>query len=188
MTAPDQVPGVLDTEGLFKHNPGLMRVLPSDRLVDPLNLQPDDIDINDIARSLSRQCRYNGHVGGFLSVARHAVWVAELVMDETGDPQLALEALHHDDAEAYLSDMIRPLKHGPLGGIFREAEERAEQVIFAKFGLTYPLRDEIKAIDSLAGHLEINFRRDSWDSQPWVDERLYLLSHEALTAMREDGL
>jgi hypothetical protein len=59
----------------------------------------------DIARSLSMQCRFNGHVSSFYSVAQHSVHVSRLVTQ-----RYAREALLHDASEAYLGDVIRPLK------------------------------------------------------------------------------
>lgn len=79
------------------------------RLVDPLDLTPEDVCVEDIAHHLSQTCRFNGAPPIFYSVAEHAVHVAGLVEYHAG-PVAALVALHHDDAEAYLGDQIRPVK------------------------------------------------------------------------------
>ena len=42
----------------------------------PLDPDPQDIDIVDIAHSLAMQCRYNGHTDRFYSVAEHCVHVS----------------------------------------------------------------------------------------------------------------
>ncbi|MXD28350.1 hypothetical protein FQZ90_27260, partial [Escherichia coli] len=58
-------------------------------------INKDDIDINDIAVSLSNICRFAGHLSHFYSVAPHAVLCSQLVPQ-----QLALQALIHDATEA----------------------------------------------------------------------------------------
>lgn len=65
----------------------------------------DMVKIEDIAHSLSMQCRYNGHIKHFYSVAEHCVNCSLLV-----DPEFALQALLHDASEAYLSDLPSPVK------------------------------------------------------------------------------
>jgi len=40
----------------------------------------DDIDINDIAHSLSKLCRFAGHTKKFYSVAEHCVHVSNVLV------------------------------------------------------------------------------------------------------------
>ncbi|HHN9377252.1 TPA: hypothetical protein ACP685_004215 [Escherichia coli] len=42
-------------------------------------INKDDIDINDIAVSLSNICRFAGHLSHFYSVAQHAVLCSQLI-------------------------------------------------------------------------------------------------------------
>jgi len=90
--------------------------------------EPDMIDIRDIAHSLSLQCRFMGHVETFYSVAEHSVAVSCIV-----DKENALAALLHDAAEAYLSDIPRPIKK--LLPQYMELEEQVSQAIYSKFFL-----------------------------------------------------
>ena len=77
----------------------------SGRKLDLRDIQPKDIDIFDIAHSLSRQCRFSGHCVEFYSVAQHSLRVAALLPTE-----LKMVGLLHDAAEAYLGDITRPVK------------------------------------------------------------------------------
>ncbi len=114
-----------------------------DHYVEPLNMQPEDIDIEDIAHSLARLCRYNGHCGGFISVARHSIWVAQHLEPEG----LGLWGLLHDAPEAYLGDMTRPVKKQPSMHEFVEADDRLEEVIARRFNLPYPMPQSVHDAD-----------------------------------------
>ena len=92
-----------------------------------LDPQPDEIDIVDIAHSLSLTCRFSGHCREFYSVAEHSIRVAEIVPLE-----LRLQALLHDAAEAYITDIPRPIKRA-FG--LRSCEERILHKILAKYGI-----------------------------------------------------
>ncbi len=76
------------------------------KFVNPLELKPEDIDIRDIAHSLSLQCRFNGHCDIFYSVAEHCIRVSGLLKGR--DNQLT--GLLHDATEAYMADIARPVK------------------------------------------------------------------------------
>jgi hypothetical protein len=151
----------IDRVGLYADNPGLMRMASGIR-IDPLDLQPADVNIGDIARSLSRQCRYNGHVGGFLSVARHSMWVAEWLQGAGEPPAVQLIGLLHDAAEAYLGDMVRPLKHRPEMAVFRDADEQAERAVASAFGLPHPWPQIVHDADRAITRTELDVHRDEF--------------------------
>lgn len=77
----------------------------SGRQFDIFNPQAESVHLEDIAHALSMNCRYNGHVERFYSVAEHSV-VASLHCNQDH----ALAVLMHDAAEAYLTDIPRPIK------------------------------------------------------------------------------
>lgn len=106
----------------------------------PLDPRPGEITIEDIAWSLSMQCRYAGHTTQFYSVAEHSVMVASIVPE-----QHALWGLLHDAAEAYLVDLPRPVKQ--LMPTYREAEDRLAGVIAHRFGLSWPMPSEVEEAD-----------------------------------------
>lgn len=84
---------------------------------DLVSPQADQVSLDDIAHALARQCRFNGHVAATYSVAQHAVIVALEVWRRTRKPELALWGLHHDDEEAYLGDIVAPLKRWVQRGL-----------------------------------------------------------------------
>ena len=108
----------------------------------PLDPRPEDIDLRDIGWALAHQCRYNGHGRFYYSVAEHSV----LLSRHFGQGTLAREALLHDAAEAYIGDVIRPLKRSLPQ--FVEIEANLERVIFDRFNLPSTIRDQVKAADT----------------------------------------
>lgn len=110
----------------------------------PLSETPGTIRIDDIAHSLSMQCRYTGHCIGFFSVAEHSVHVSDVLKDSHGW-EMALYGLLHDAGEAYLSDIPRPIK--PLLNGYQEAEDNLLGLILKRFGLNDSLPDIVHVID-----------------------------------------
>lgn len=120
----------------------------SDTTFSVLNPKPESFLIDDIATSLSNICRYNGHVPSFYSVAEHSACVADMIYERTGSKELALTGLLHDAAEAYVGDMVRPLKRHPeYGAKHNEAELRIAEMIHAIFGGVFPHPDEVHQAD-----------------------------------------
>lgn len=102
------------------------------------NPRIEDIDIEDIAESLSKQCRFNGHCKGFYSVAQHSILVSEKVNNK-------LWGLLHDAAEAYIGDIVSPLKRQlPL---VNEIEAKILKLIAQKYNLPWPIPPEIECVD-----------------------------------------
>ena len=81
----------------------------SGRLVELRNVRSEDVDIDDIATSLSRQRRFSGHGAAEVTIADHAVLVMRLTESLGGTVRQQFAALHHDDHEAYLSDIPSPV-------------------------------------------------------------------------------
>lgn len=94
----------------------------------PLNPNPDDIVIEDIAHALSNLCRFAGHTRQFYSVAQHSVLVSLHC-----HPDNALAGLLHDASEAYLLDMPRPLKRHSSFQFYNDAETLLMNAISWKF-------------------------------------------------------
>jgi len=110
--------------------------------------QAQNVRLWDIAHALSMQARYNGHTTKFYSVAQHSVlmshaikplWDQEVrseVEHAVYCVELKLHALLHDAAEAYLGDVVQPVK--ATMPEFSEWEDRVLDVIYQALGLSLP--------------------------------------------------
>lgn len=125
----------------------------------PLDPRPEDVHIEDIAHALSLLCRFNGHCNEFYSVAQHSVLVSQIV-----SPTNSLPALLHDASEAYLGDIIRPVKLF-LPVAVKEIERKLEAVIFQHFAILAYDQKEISRADNIILYTEM---RDLMGEPPEV--------------------
>lgn len=107
----------------------------------PLDPRAEEVHIDDIANSLSRICRYNGHCRWHYSVAQHSVYVSYRV-----PPGMELVGLLHDATEAYCADVPRPLKRFLAN--YAEIESGIWWAVAQRFGLPHALNDEIHLADN----------------------------------------
>ncbi|WP_336605416.1 phosphohydrolase [Stutzerimonas kunmingensis] len=125
----------------------------SGRRFDLLAPEADHISTLDIAHALSQLCRFNGHTSRHYSVAQHSLLVASIVPAEH---QLA--ALLHDATEAYVGDMVRPLKLGmrefyeaqSLVSLYDEVERKVWLAICEYFHLEPKLPSCVHEADMIA--------------------------------------
>jgi uncharacterized protein len=84
------------------------------RKVDVQEPDPSMVDIEDIAHALSLVCRFGGHCRDFYSVAEHSLLVEREARSRRPSirlvPQFQLACLLHDAAEAYIGDIVTPVK------------------------------------------------------------------------------
>jgi len=80
------------------------------KVFDFENVKGSTVCIEDIAHALSLTCRFNGHVPKFYSVAEHSCLAHDLIVNEE-DRKYNLYLLLHDASEAYLNDIVSPIKH-----------------------------------------------------------------------------
>jgi len=134
---------ILDASGLNTDRPETIGTWRG--RIDPLNPRPEEIRLDDIAHALARICRYGGHCDGFLSVARHSIWVSDEL--HAFGPEMQFVGLMHDAPEAYIGDLPRPIKRSDAMQVFRDADEKLEACIAEVFGLPHPLPDEVIEAD-----------------------------------------
>lgn len=142
-----------------------------------MDLDPSKIGIHVIASALSKQCRFAGATRRFYSVAEHSVLVAERLTSYDA----RLLGLFHDAAEAYIGDIIRPLR-SQISGL-EAVEDRVWKAIAERFGLpATPPREvaAIREVDDSICSAEIDaliLREDPeypWVFECWSPEQAYL--------------
>lgn len=132
-----------------------------------LDPKREQINIFDIAHSLSNVCRYVGQCRRFYSVAEHSWHVARVL---GGMPaKIRLAGLLHDASEAYITDVASPVK-AYLNG-YQEIEDRIMSAIGQKFGFDYPLDNAVKYADrvmlSNEAHHLLPSKGNDWPQEFW---------------------
>ncbi len=140
----------------------------------PLDPQIDDLDIRDIAHSLSQQCRFGGHSSRHYSIAEHSLLVLRLWEQVTGwnedhfNPRLKLCVLMHDGGEGYIVDIPKPVKADLTN--YAEIEERQMQAISARWRFPWPMLPGMKEADGMALAIEkqvlFGVEPDRWKDMP----------------------
>jgi 5'-deoxynucleotidase YfbR-like HD superfamily hydrolase len=123
-----------------KHNPGrkgMWMPMFSGKRFWPEDPKAKDIDIRDIAHSLARINRYNGHTKESFSVAQHSVLVSRFLPGS-----LRMFGLMHDAGEAYLGDCITPIKR-LFRDIYESFEEKVVGAVAERFGFADACGDEV---------------------------------------------
>jgi len=132
------------------------------QIINIFDPQPETLLIEDIANALSHICRFGGHCNEFYSVAQHCVDVSYRMKD--APKELVLAALLHDASEAYLGDIIKPLKYSSVFVDYKVLEHKFETVLAKKFGCTSLSDPLIKVADINALLDETQFL---WDPPPY---------------------
>lgn len=115
----------------------------------PLDPRPGDVSIVDVAKGLAGVKRFNGRTRFPYSVAQHSVMVSDLLPGP-----LKLLGLLHDAAEAYLGDVVTPVKD-LIRPLFDPLEAATMAAVHARYGLAELAADhaaaaEVKRADLLA--------------------------------------
>jgi hypothetical protein len=132
-----------------------------------LRFKPEDICIEDIAHALSNICRYTGHCKQFYSVAEHSIMCCDKAPNS-----IKMWSLLHDAAEAYISNLSSPFKsllsftycpHKNWEEKLSEYENLILQAVSRKFGLSWPIPEEVHEIDKEMLREEMEFL---WSDKP----------------------
>ena len=94
----------------------------------------EDFTLTDVAHGLAMTCRFSGQCSRHYSVAAHAILVSQRLADQGHDYLTQLAGLHHDDAEAFVTDVPRPAK--ALLPDYKVLEERVLEAVLDGLGLS----------------------------------------------------
>ena len=133
----------------------------SGRKFCPLDPNPNDVCIEDIAHALARTCRFGGHAELSYSVAQHSVLVSHICRKRD-----SLWGLMHDAAKALsgFGDVAKPVKDNILitdacglgvQSTMSQFEDRILRVIATALDIPWPPPD-LKGQDQVALMLERN--------------------------------
>lgn len=138
----------------------------------PLDPRPEEVHLDDIIAHLSRINRYNGAARlESYSVAEHSVLMAMWLYNEYNCPLLAYQGLFHDAPEAYIGDMVRPLKRN------MPAFVAAEAPVYKAIVEAFPVLNHAHMM--LTGNLELDDRVHDADNRILVDERAQVMRPSA---------
>jgi uncharacterized protein len=114
--------------------------------VDLANPDPATIEIDSIASALAKICRFGGHSPKFYSVAEHCIHATNLAVASGVTGEALLAVFLHDAAEAYIGDVVKPLKWIMID--YMVTEQRIEGAIEEAFSVDFELhKDVIKRFD-----------------------------------------
>jgi hypothetical protein len=139
---------ILNKQGTEAVNPWMQTH--SGRAFYPTDCESLDAQYSDIAHALSNICRFGGHCKKFYSVLNHSVLTHDIAVAFWPDltSQERLTVLMHDATEAYIGDMVKPVKVNMEQ--FNELEEKLWKILAKKFNLLEVLPNFVKLSDVLA--------------------------------------
>ena len=145
--------------------------LRSGKYLDLRDPQPDQFTFADIAGALAKLCRFGGQCEWFYSVAEHSYHCAKQAAADGQCLETQAACLLHDAAEAFIGDIVKPLKI--MLPEYLVIERRLEAVIFEKFLVQF--------------HREESVVREI-DRAMLVAERRFLFSRDAVEGHGENDV
>ncbi len=146
-----------------------------------IDINPEAIDLQDIAHSLSLNCRFTGHLTEFYSVAEHCIWVSNLAykyaltgvsgvaapVSQREAAKIGLYALLHDASETYVTDLNSPAKS--LLPEYKALEEKIAAAINKKYGVEFEVKPpQVKYADNTMLVAEAKALLRETDFSNWV--------------------
>jgi uncharacterized protein len=109
--------------------------LRSGRYFDFLAPDPSQFTLADIGGALSKICRFGGQIDRFYSVAEHLVECARQAEEDGLNRGEKLAVFCHDFHEAFIGDVVKPLKI--MFPDFSRLEDHIDAAIEEKFGVDF---------------------------------------------------
>jgi hypothetical protein len=109
----------------------------------PFDPSASDVRLQDIAHGLANLCRASGQAQFFYSVGLHSIYVSQDLAARGESRRRQLIGLLHDAQEAYISDLISPVKTHLEE--YQDLEARLEAVIWEAFDLE-PTADDLAVV------------------------------------------
>ena len=111
----------------------------------PFDPRPEDVELGDVAHALSNICRCSGQTRWFYSVGLHSLYVSRNLRERDANPRVKLYGLLHDAPEAYVSDVVAPVKRHL--DRYRDLERDIMTAVWGAFDLPEPTEAEWAAVE-----------------------------------------
>lgn len=172
----------------------------SGKVIDLEDVKPEDIDPIDIAVSLSRQRRYNGHTVIPWTVTQHSV-LCSMIADKLNADANNIKACFLHDVEEYLiQDFIAPIKNSNMVNTtkYKDVSNKITKVVFDEFGCHNYNHSFVKTVDQLAycfewkafkanSPLELNVDAETLSKFNWLLNTLKMGIPKDLVEMPEEN-
>lgn len=138
---------------------------------NPFDTKTEDINIEDVARSLSQISRFNGHTKFPYTVGQHCIAVCTELCMRDYDDETCLFGLLHDASEAYMTDMPKPIKE--MFPTLMSIEKILQDKIYTTLIGKGPNPEQFEAIDKIdkeSAYLEAINITDFPDWIPYTPE------------------
>jgi hypothetical protein len=149
---------------------GILDLPRSGNEIDAKNPDPDEITVDDIAYGLSGERRYNAHTDPRINVAQHSVDTVRLLDHQGFGPEIQHYGLFHDGSEAFVKDIMKPLKN--LLPLYEQIEEGVQDAVWMSLGVDKPSSEQERVVKMADNQLRYYEIENIYEDQALADERL----------------